>query len=42
VELDAGYSHKERWWEKAELGRPIENILIRSGKAPIVRPWESD
>lgn len=34
-------SLKERWWENKELGRPIENVLIRSTQIPTVRPWES-
>lgn len=34
-------SLKKRWWENDELGAPIENVLIRSGSAPIIREWET-
>lgn len=35
-------SKKERWWEDKELGKPIENVLVRSTRLPTVRPWESE
>ena len=41
-EVDAEHSLKERWWKNPELGKPIENVLVRSTGAPIVRPWESE
>ncbi len=41
-EVDEEHSHKERWWENEDLGKPIENVLLRSTSAPTVRPWESE
>jgi len=34
-------SEKDRWWENASLGQPIENVLNRFARVPIVREWES-
>jgi hypothetical protein len=34
-------SEKERWWEDAGLGPPVENVLSRFADVPIVREWES-
>lgn len=34
-------SEKDRWWEDAALGPPVENILLRAADVPIVRVWES-
>jgi hypothetical protein len=34
-------SEKDRWWEDASLGRPVENVLRRFAEAPVVREWES-
>ena len=34
-------SEKDRWWEDASLGQPIENVLRRVARAPMVREWES-
>jgi hypothetical protein len=41
IEAAVENSEKDRWWEDASLGRPVENILKRFAKAPIVREWES-
>ncbi len=35
-------SEKERWWENADLGKPIENMLTRTTAMPTVREWESE
>lgn len=35
-------SEKDRWWEDASLGQPVENVLRRFARVPIVREWESD
>ncbi|MBN2163010.1 MAG: hypothetical protein JXR25_00880 [Pontiellaceae bacterium] len=35
-------SLKERWWEKKELGKPIEHVLSRTSSAPYVRAWEAE
>lgn len=35
-------SEKDRWWEDAALGQPVENVLKRFAGAPIVREWESE
>ena len=35
-------SKKERWWEKDELGKPIEKVLSRSSSANTVRNWEAE
>jgi len=42
VAIGEEHSGKERWWEKKELGKPIENVLVRSTRLPYVRPWESE
>jgi hypothetical protein len=34
-------SEKDRWWEDASLGPPVENVLRRFAGVPIVREWES-
>jgi hypothetical protein len=34
-------SEKDRWWEDAALGDPVENMLRRVADVPIVREWES-
>jgi hypothetical protein len=34
-------SEKDRWWEDAALGAPVENMLRRFAGVPIVREWES-
>jgi hypothetical protein len=34
-------SEKDRWWEDASLGQPVENVLRRFARVPIVREWES-
>ena len=34
-------SEKDRWWEDAALGSPVENVLRRFAGVPIVREWES-
>jgi hypothetical protein len=34
-------SEKDRWWEDPSLGQPVENVLNRFARAPIVREWES-
>ncbi len=36
-EVGVENSEKDRWWENAELGDPIENILTRFSEVPIVR-----
>lgn len=40
-EVGVESSEKKRWWEDKSLGKPIENILVRSTSLPIVREWES-
>ena len=40
-EVGVENSESRRWWEDAELGPPVENILVRFADVPIVRVWES-
>jgi hypothetical protein len=41
IEAAVENSEKDRWWEDAALGEPVENVLGRFADAPVVREWES-
>ncbi|HSR88607.1 MAG TPA: hypothetical protein VLL07_06600 [Pontiella sp.] len=41
IEAAVENSEKDRWWEDASLGQPVENVLKRFADAPVVREWES-
>lgn len=40
-EVGVENSENVRWWENVALGDPVENVLKRVAKMPIVREWES-
>ena len=42
IEMAVENSEKDRWWEDASLGEPVENVLRRFAEAPVVRAWESN
>jgi hypothetical protein len=41
-EVGVENSEKERWWEEASLGAPIQHMMSRFGSVPVVRTWEGN